>query len=293
MIVDVHTHTPRFKSSVPEALSARVNTKWSPLAARPLVYTWAEYESAMRSVDRAIVFNIAQRPTGNERVDEPYVVPTPQVNDETATFVHRHSEKYIGFLSVHPDDPDMMAELERCTQDLGLRGIKLGANYQNFDPLGENAWRLYAYAEEHRLPLMLHQGTSPVQFADLDYAHPRHTDRIAMAFPNLAIIMAHVGHPFCIDSLVVVRKHPHVWADISGTVLRPWGFYQALCAALEWGVLDRLLFGSDFPASTPGETMRLLRDVNSAAPGPTALRIADQEIENIISRDSLTLLGLA
>lgn len=218
----------------------------------------------------------------------PYVVPTPQVNDETAVFVHRHPEKYIGFLSVHPDDPDMVAEIERGTKELGLRGIKIGANYQNFDPLGQNAWRLYAYAEHHGLPLMLHQGTSPVRFADLDYAHPRHTDRIAMAFPNLTIVMAHVGHPFCIDSLVVARKHPHVWADISATVLRPWGLY----AALEWGVMDRLLFGSDFPASTPEETMRLLRDVNSVAPGPTALRVPDDEIENIISRDSLALLGL-
>lgn len=292
MVIDVHTHTPRFHKAIPEMLSTSINSKWSPSGSRPQVYTWAEYEEAMKPVDRAIVFNIAQRPTGNERVDEPYVVPVPQVNDETASFVHSHPNKYIGFLSVHPDDPGMIGEIERATQDLGLRGIKLGANYQNFDPLGENAWRLLAYAEQHQLPILLHQGTSPVQFADIDYAHPRHTDRIAMAFPSLTIIMAHIGHPYYLDSLMVARKHPHVWVDVSGAVLRSWGLYQAMTAAMEWGVLDRLLFASDFPASTPDETMRLLRNVNAAAPGPAAPRIPDHEIERIIFRDSLSLLRL-
>lgn len=293
MVIDVHTHTPRFPAAVPEGLrSTSVNTKWNPAGARPLVYTWAEYEAAMAPVARAIVFNIAQKPHGNECVDEPYVVKAPQVNDETAAFVRSRPGKYIGFFSVHPDDPDMLDEAERARTDLGLKGLKLGLNYQNADPLGENAFRLYAWAEAHGLPMLLHQGTSPVRFADIDYAHPRHTDRIAMAFPKLRIVMAHIGHPFFLDALMVARKHPHVYADISGAALRPWGFYGALAAALEWGVLDRLLFGSDYPASTPEETMRLLRAVNDAQPGGGAPRIPEEAIEAIIARDSLALLGL-
>lgn len=293
MIIDVHTHTPRFQEAVPDDLSAKsVNTKWSPHAARPLVYTWEEYDAAMKPVDRAICFNIAQAPSGNESVDEPYVVTAPQVNDETAAFVQTNPAKYIGFFSVHPDDPKLLEEMERSTRELNLRGVKLALNYQNADPFGEGAQRIFRYAEDHKLPVLLHQGTSPVQFADIDFAHPRHTDRIAIAFPKLTIIMAHIGHPFCADSLVVARKHPHVWIDVSGAVLRPYGLYQAMVTAQEWGVLDRLLFASDFPASTPEESMRLLRAVNDAAPGPGAPRIPEKAIEGIIHRDSLPLLGL-
>jgi predicted TIM-barrel fold metal-dependent hydrolase len=293
MVIDVHTHTPRFETEIPAGLrDATINASWNPAGARSLVYTWAEFEEAMAPVDRAIVFNIAEHPTANLLVDEPYLAKAPQVNDETATFVRSNPEKYIGFLSVHPDDPAMLEEVERGTGDLGLRGIKLGLNYQNVDPLGENAMRLYAYAEEHNLPMMFHQGTSPVRFAAIDHAHPRHTDRIAMAFPNLTIIMAHIGHPFCLDALMVARKHPNVWADISGCVLRPWGFYQAMAAALEWGVLGKILFGSDYPASTPEESMRLLRAVNDARPGGGAPTIPEAEIERIIEQDSLALPGL-
>lgn len=293
MIIDVHTHAPRFRDAVPDSVGRKVETKWSPGQARPLVYTWDEYLEALAPVDRAICFNIASDPRQLFPVDEPYLAPAQQVNDETAAFVAAYPEKFIGFLSVHPHDPDALAEMERASADLGLRGLKLGHNYQNADPLSEEAFRLYQYAEDHKLPMLVHQGTSPVRFADLDYTHPRHMDRVASAFPNLTIIMAHIGHPFQIDCIPVIRKHPNVWADISGSVLRPWGNYQAMVAAMEWGVLDKLLFGSDFPASTPEETMAKLREVNAVAAGTAMPRIPDAAIEAIINRDSLSLLGLA
>ncbi|MGH2534340.1 MAG: amidohydrolase family protein [Thermomicrobiales bacterium] len=292
MIIDVHTHTPRFRDAIPDDVGPRVETKWSPGQARPVVYTWDEYLAALAPVDRAICFNIAADPRGPGLVDEPYVVPTPAVNDETAAFVNAHPDKFIGFLTVHPADPHALDEMERGAQDLKLRGVKLGPNYQNFDPLGKEAFRVYRYAEDHRLPVLFHQGTSPVRFADVDFAHPRHMDRIASAFPNLTVIMAHIGHPWQIDCIAVVRKHPNLWADVSGSVLRPWGHYQAMVAAMEWGVLDKLLFGSDFPASTPEETMALLRNVNAPAEGACLPRIPERKIEEIIARDSLALLGL-
>jgi predicted TIM-barrel fold metal-dependent hydrolase len=293
-MIDIHTHTPRFAHEVPTGMREGVGSAlWNPSGSRPAVYTWAEYEAAMAMVDRAVVFNIAHHPTANPRVNEPYVVEAPAVNDETAAFVRTNPEKYIGFLSVHPEAPGMLEEAERARTELGLRGLKLGTNYQNVDPLGENTFRLFAWAERHRLPVMLHQGTSPVRFADIDYAHPRHTDRIASAFPDLRIIMAHIGHPFCIDALMVARKHPHVYTDISGCALRPWGFYQAMVAALEWGVLGKVLFGSDYPASTPAETLAKLRAVNDAWPGGGAPRIPEEAIEAIVERDSLAVLELA
>ncbi len=114
-----------------------------------------------------------------------------------------------------------------------------------------------------------------------------------MAFPDLTVIMAHIGHPWQLDCIAVVRKHPNVWADVSGSVLRPWGHYNAMRHATEWGVFDKLLFGSDFPASTPDETMARLRDVNSVIRGTALPPVPEEKIEEIIHRDSLALLGLA
>ena len=263
----------------------------------PGAIAWDDYLHAMEFVDRAIVFNIAPPPPGTKNV-----VPAAaggaartarDVNDATAALVKAHPEKLIGFMSVHPHDPGMLDELERSAGDLGLRGIKLGPNYQNFDPLGEAAYRLYAHAQERHLPILFHQGTSPVRFADLDYAHPRHIDRVATKFPDLPIVLAHMAHPWQTDCIAVIRKHPNVWADISALHYREWSYYTCLRLATEWSVLHKLLFGSDFPVATPRETAEALPHVNDLLEGTKLPRVPVEELEKIVTRDSLGALGLS
>jgi uncharacterized protein len=214
------------------------------------------------------------------------------VNDATAALVKAHPEKLIGFMSVHPHAPDFLDEMDRCVGDLGLRGIKLGPNYQNFDPVGEDAFRLYARAQDLKLPILLHQGTSPVRFADLDYAHPRHMDRVATRFPDLPIVLAHMAHPWQTDCIAVIRKHPNVWADISALHYRSWSYYTCLRLATEWSVLHKLLFGSDFPVATPQETADALPRVNDILEGTALPRVPVDELLKIVERDSLDALGL-
>jgi uncharacterized protein len=292
VIVDVHTHTPRHRTTPPPPRERREDALWRPDAARSTVHTWGDHVVAMAPVERAIVFNIAADPRSPVQDDGALIYQVPDVNDDTAAFVRAHPDKFIGFMSVHPHDPEVLDEIDRATGDLGLRGIKLGPNYQNFDPLGEEAFRVFRRAEEMGLPVLFHQGTSPVQFADLDYAHPRHIDRVAMAFPNLRMILAHMGHPWQIDCFVVIRKHPHVYADISANFYRPWSYYNAMRLATEWGVLHKLLFGSDYPIATPQETMDALWRVNDPIEGTRLPPVPEDELRKILERDSLALLGL-
>jgi predicted TIM-barrel fold metal-dependent hydrolase len=198
----------------------------------------------------------------------------------------------IGFLSVHPDEPGALDEAERCVVDLGLRGIKLGPNYQGFDPLAKAALALYGWAQERKLPILFHQGTSPIRDAPLRYAHPLVMDEIAIRFPELRIVMAHLGHPWQVDTFAVIRKHPHVYADVSAGFYRPWSFYHAMRLATEWNVLEKLLFGSDMPLATPRETIEGLRGVNDPIAGTGMPRVPEERIEDIIHRDALALLGL-
>lgn len=278
MIIDIHTHTPPYRDKVPEE-EMTVNPMWRPDKAMSSTYNWDDYLEAMKPVDRVIVFNIAFRPT-----DRP--------NEQTAEFVKAHSEKFIGFLSVHPDDPRALNEIERGVKELGLRGIKLGPNYQDFDPCSERACAIYGKALAMGLPLLFHQGTSPERFAPLEYAFPLAIDRIAIAFPELRIVMAHMGHPWQVDCITVIRKHPNVYADISALFYRPWSFYNCMRLATEWGVLKKLLFASDFPAATPQETIEGTRRVNAIIEGTKLPSVPEDEIEAIIHRDSLKILGL-
>lgn len=294
MIIDVHSHTPQFRSVIP-AQNRRSNPAWRPDRVVESVYNWEEYLAAQAPADKSIVFGIAwapgERTGGVNGYNEPGDVAVG-VNDVTAAFVNAHPDRLIGFMSVHPHDPAALEEVERARSDLGLRGIKLGANYQIFDPLESRALAIYREAERHGLPILFHIGTSPVRMAPIRYAHPLVVDEIAMRYPNLKIIMAHMGHPWTVDTTVVIRKHPNVYADISGLMYRPWTFYEAMLKASEWNALGKVLFASDYPITTVAETLAALRNVNAIAAGTALPRIPEEQIEGIIHRDSLTLLGL-
>jgi predicted TIM-barrel fold metal-dependent hydrolase len=279
MIVDAHTHTPAYRDAIPES-AIQTNTVWRPDRAVKTPVNWAEYMAAMAPVDKAIVFGIARQDQESP-------------NDATAAFVRAYPTKLVGFGSVHPLDPGSLDEIERCVSDLGLQGLKLGPNYQNFDPLGEAAFQVYKRAEELGLPITFHTGTSPVRAADLDYAHPRHFDRVAIAFPNLKMVLAHMAHPWQATTIAVIRKHPNVYADISALFYRPWSFYNCMLLAQEWGVLHKLIFGTDYLVSTPEENLEALRHPNRIVEGTNLPRISEMAMDEIVHRDTLGLLGIA
>lgn len=288
MIVDVHTHTPTHRDPVPSAERV-VFDAWR--TDRPVVTTnsWADYDQAMSDADVTIAFNIA--------VDDPAAAvgiphPPERTNDATAEFAAADPTRRIGFMSVDPTRPGAIEEAERC-RAAGLVGVKLGANYQMFDPLGAPAFEFYRYCEKAGLPILFHQGASPIRQAPLKYTYPLVTDEIALAFPELRVVMAHMGHPWGRETVVTIRKHPHVYADVSSIYLRPWVCYESLLAAVEWGATGKLLLGSDFPIATTGEAMAGLRRVNDILAGTALPRIPTEAIEQIINADALGALGLS
>ena len=280
-MIDIHTHVPTHRDHVPED-ELVVNSAWRPDRAVTATTTWADYEEAFQDVDVSVAFTIARDRT---RVDS-------GLNDRVAEFVAAAPTRRIGFLSIQPEVDGAEDELERARTDLGLKGIKLGPNYQVFDPLGPAALRVYELAERHGLPMLFHQGASPVRDAPLRFAHPLLMDEVAIRFPELRIVMAHLGHPWQRETIVTIRKHPHVYADVSALFYRPWSFYEGLRLATEWGALDKLLFGSDFPIATPAETAAGLRAVNDPIAGTRLPPVPLEKIEELIARNPLPLLGL-
>jgi predicted TIM-barrel fold metal-dependent hydrolase len=277
MIVDCHTHVGE-RSHFSDRFVDDMVRAWGPQAnpARSL----DEHRAAVAEVDHAIVLAFAAPRIG-------FDVP----NDYVAEYVATDPDKLIGFASVHPEHDGAVAELQRAVGN-GLRGLKLAPTYQGYDPLGPAAWDVYAAAEDLGLPVMWHQGTTFVREAELRYALPIQIDEVAIKHPNLRIVIAHMGHPWIDDALVVVRKHPNVYADVSALYPRPWQLYTGLVSAVEYGVEHKLLYGTDWPFAFHQPALDALRDVNRFAEGTALPRIGDDVVEGIIHRPTLSLLGL-
>ena len=104
--------------------------------------------------------------------------------------------------------------------------------------------------------------------------------------------LAHLGHPYEGECIAMIRKHPCLYADISALHYRPFQLYHSLMLVQEYGVWQKVLFGTDFPFTTVDATLDGLRSLNKMVEGTHLPRLDESQIEAMIHRDSLALLGL-
>ncbi|MCY3801550.1 MAG: amidohydrolase family protein [Chloroflexi bacterium] len=278
MIVDVHTHCIQPEHTAESSRLAMERAGYPPM--QPLLFE--DFRRDMEVVDRAIVFGVRAVASGNISPDE-----------YTAEWVSNDPEKLIGFAAVDPTEDDYLERMERAATELGLRGFKIYPMLARFNPADPTVFPMYAMAERLGLPILSHTGAHPGPRAILKYSQPLLFDEVAQAFPNVKIVMAHMSHPWQRDCAVVLRKHPNLYADVSGAGwVRPWQAWEGLILMQEWGVGDKLLFGSDYPNWTPKQGMEEMRALNELVEGTNLPTISEELIEGIFTRDSLALLGI-
>ena len=155
-----------------------------------------------------------------------------------------------------------------------------------------HALRIYGQAARLGLPILFHQGLYFCAGSKMEYARPALLDDIAREFPELKIIVAHLGYPWVDETVVLISKHPNVYADISGLLHRPWQAYNALLSAYQFGVMEKLLFGSDFPYTTPAGCIESLYSINHICHGTSLPTLPREKLRRIVERDALSLLGI-
>lgn len=280
MIVDIHSHAwldPDHFSADFRAQSqrARAGVKVD------LSVSYEQYRATAPAETRTVVFGGKANRSGIW-VDDRFV----------ADYVAADPGRLIGFLSVDPTRRGWKRELRHGHQDLGLVGVKLLPMYAGFRPDDRCLDWFWRYVDEHRLPVLLHTGTTFVSQAPIACTLPRHLDRVAIQYPNVRMILAHLGHPYESECIAVIRKHPNLYADISALHYRPFQFFHSLMLVQEYGVWDKLLFGTDFPFTTVNATMDGLKRLNQMVAGTNLPKLDESAIEAMIHRNSLQLLGL-
>lgn len=280
MIVDCHSHywEPRHLESAWVQQLGRIAREHDD---DRLCITPEAYRTGLRGAERAIVFGLQARAAGI-MVD----------NDDVAAFVRRMGGGVVGFLSVDPTDPGAADEVERASQDLGLRGVKLGPPYQDVSPLDPRALRVFERCARLGLPVLIHQGAIFASAGHLAEANPILLDDVALKFPSLRIIIAHLGHPWVHETAIVMRRHPNVFGDVAALYRRPRMLMDGLSAAREYGVLDKVLFGTDYPFTSVAGSIdgitRVVEAMSAAFPG----HVGPEDLEALLHRSTFELLEL-
>lgn len=233
-----------------------------------------------------------------ETVDICIVLAAPEDSSEDANkkvsdFVGRHKEKMIGFAVVEPtEDKIGVKNLAALTDKLELKGTVLYCSQCGFHPAHSKAMRFYESAQELGLPVFFHNSGALGPQAVLDYAQPYLLDEVAREFSDLKIVIGTMGSPFIGQALSMVAKHKNVYADLTIKPGNVWQVYNTVIAAHECGVMEKLLFGSGFPFGKAKECIETLLSFNRLLTDTDLPTVPRGDIQNIIERDTLEVLGI-
>jgi predicted TIM-barrel fold metal-dependent hydrolase len=295
-IVDVHTHTYARPEIGRQALQGE---GWSPYAG-----TVPELRAAMArgGIVTAVMANLTPIPDMRDAAlgrlgTAPTDAARAQLAQELRGRLVRRNRWTLDAAAGEPAllpfvglDPSVMTpaelrdELEACAA-AGARGVKLHPIVQRLAPGTAALWPVYELCQELGLPVLFHSGflgrsewnalARPSAFAD-----------VLEAFPELRVVLAHLGRGHFDEAVALAERFPQVAFDTCAVVTTadvPWrlGDEEAVTLIRRLGVA-RVCFGSDYPwfdpaadaaraAGLPG----LSADERAAVLGENARRILE------------------
>jgi len=178
----------------------------------------------------------------------------PIWSNEQIAELCRMNERFIGFASVDPHQPDAPAKLKRAIEDWGLRGLKLAPGIQEFYPNDPALYPLYEKAQELGIPILFHAGMTWEPRAKAEYGRPIYFEDVAYDFPELKIVLAHLAWPWVVEAVALALKYPNVYLDTSALYFdNPKDFIhfamadQVPVTVWERSLRKQLVFGSNYP----------------------------------------------
>ncbi|MEX0885399.1 MAG: amidohydrolase family protein [Phycisphaeraceae bacterium] len=279
MIVDVHTRSFTSSEQLGAAAQRMRRTRTEPW--HRVTASCDDHDQAMHRVDAAFVLGFESRLLG-----------ACISHDQVAECVRRAPQRYHGFAGIDPTGDDPLGSLDRA-RELGLVGVTVSPGAQGFHPADTRAMALFEALAHHGMPLLVDPGSQWARETRMEFAQPFLLDELARALPSLRIVLAGLGHPFIDQGLALIAKHPTVFADLSELVLNPWQLYNALVLAHQQRVTDQLLFGSNFPLSTPEQAIVAIYSVNTHVQGTHLPTVPREHLRSIVERDALSCLKLS
>ncbi len=171
-------------------------------------------------------------------------ITTGVVSNEYVLEFCQDIDVFIPFCTINPfvvNNP--VKELKKFILQ-GARGLKLYPSYNHFYPNESRMYPLYALAQEERLPVLIHTGSSIFKGSKVKYANPLYLDDLVTDFPDLCLIMAHSGRGLWYEkAFFLSRIHPNLHLEISG--LPPKNLLNYF-PDMEKNI-DKFIYGSDWP----------------------------------------------
>lgn len=244
------------------------------------VHKWATLEdllSAMErdGVGRCVIFGFAFKDLGLCRICNDYVIRA----------VKEYPEKLTGLCVVPPLVKGAESEILRCAEE-GLIGVgELFPEGQGFDITDQSqTQKLANILSENNFCLLLHTA-EPVghNYVGKGNVGPREAAIFCSHHHDVRTIFAHLGGGLWLYELMPEMKQilKNAWYDLAAL---PWLYGTEVLAAMKAaGVMNKILFGSDFPILRAERYEKIFHESG----------LDDCVIEAVKKRNALRLLSMS
>lgn len=224
-------------------------------------------------------------------------------NENIAKAIQKYPNKLKGFASVNPHKKaEAVKELDYAIHTLGLHGFKLNPNDYGGFYLNDREllYPLYEKCSEYQIPVSVHTGITPGSVFRMKHNYPLLLDDVAVDFPDLTIIVEHMGYPWNDLCYYMVGRHKNMYITVTAVAnimihTRPNAFRMELAKMIGQVGSEKILWGSDWTA-TPNieEVLSYLQNIKIPLPMKLLMGIKDikdQDIENILGKNAMRILS--
>lgn len=166
-------------------------------------------------------------------------------NELIADCVQKWPDRFIGSCCVNPlKGLKAVKEFEMWVKEYGFRNIKLLPYSFELPPSDRIWYPIYTKAAELGVPVSVQVGHTGPLFPSW-VGRPMYLDQVALMFPELTIIGAHIGWPWTMEMIALAFKFPNVYIETSAWSPRRFDkdFFHF---ANSWGQ-DKCMAASDYP----------------------------------------------
>lgn len=224
-------------------------------------------------------------------------------NDYVKSVVDQYPDKLDWACVILPTEPEAVEEVERCYElgcvALGECAPGYGMYYAN-DP---RAYKVWAKAQELELPVIIHGGFSQPTPLRMKYCDLNAIDDMAMDFPDLKIVLCHLGYPEYEMASNLIHKHSNLfggveWLTMLGNLDRrvqikylpqvDYAWYTHFLYPIlyhlsgNFGDTDDLIFGTDWSASGGDRSVEIFENINELTKKHNLPEIPDEIIHKLL-----------
>ncbi|MEK3795649.1 amidohydrolase family protein [Paenibacillus sp. FSL R7-0204] len=223
-------------------------------------------------------------------------------NEKIAEAVRAHPDKLRGFASVNPyKGKEALAELDYAIKTLGMQGFKLNPNDYGGFVLNDRdlLYPLYERCSELGVPVSVHTGITPGSIFRMKHNYPILLDDVAVDFPDLTLIVEHMGHPWNDLCYYMVGRHDNMYVTITAVANilihnNPKVFRMELAKMISVCGSHKILWGSDWTV-TPNiaEVLNYMQKVVIPLPMKLMMGVKEikrEDVQNILGRNALRIM---